>query len=166
MAKSFISIIITVLISAILIAAGAYYVNKYYLQKIPIQDTSQAAKFQNLDILSGLLVRMYIHGGLCATGECSTTKTINRDGTVLVDGRFRKKLNGDEVARLKNLIESADFAAVRSQKFTGICPTAYDGSEVIYTFYTRGGQETISSCEVVVDQTHPLFSQIRLILGD
>jgi hypothetical protein len=40
-------------------------------------------------------------------------------------------------------------------EFDDICPTAYDGAEVVYTFPLDGGRE-IASCEWNIDTEHEL----------
>lgn len=57
-------------------------------------------------------------------------------------------------------INNADFVTMKSKKFTGDCPTANDGQEVTYTFYTRKGVEVIASCQVAIDGKSPLFVQV------
>lgn len=69
-------------------------------------------------------------------------------------------LSAADLAQLRQLIDTTDYSAIRSQPYTGVCPTAYDGQEVIYTFTTSGGRETLRSCEVAIDPAHPLFSFI------
>ena len=59
-----------------------------------------------------------------------------------------------------------DFEAIRSQPFLGMCPTAFDGQELVYTVATAHGPERIASCDVEVDQQAPLFAAIHSILDD
>ena len=54
-------------------------------------------------------------------------------------------------------VEQADFEAIKSQPFTDTCPIAFDGQQVIYTFWIVTHSEQIDSCQVVVDPANPLF---------
>jgi len=114
---------------------------------------------------SGKLLEIYSHGGLCPNGECRLSTIITTDGKVMVNGNLETTLISNEITKLRDLINGADFTSIKSIKFTGTCPTAYDGQERIYTFYTDRGTETISSCEVAIDYTSPLFSEITQILS-
>ena len=50
------------------------------------------------------------------------------------------------LSNLQTLIATTDFEIIKSRKFTGDCPTAYDGQETVYVFSAPGGPETIASC--------------------
>jgi hypothetical protein len=69
------------------------------------------------------------------------------------------------MASLGAAIEAADFAEIRSHPFTGECPTAYDGQEVIFEFATLHGVERIASCEVAVDFSSPLLAAAAAAVG-
>lgn len=107
-------------------------------------------------------------GGLCVYGACSAVYTVSADGTIsLVRGdglSGSDHLNSEELTALTGVIASADYDALRSVPFTDICPPAYDGSQVIYTFYTSAGTQVIDACEFVVDENAPLFQTVRQIL--
>lgn len=107
-----------------------------------------------------LLLTVNKHGGRCRTGECFMKLAIYRDG------RFEMKSNnGDksgaialaEMAQLNNEINAADFAKIKAKKFTGDCPTAYDGQETTYTFYVKERTEAISDCSYAIDKNAPPF---------
>ena len=63
------------------------------------------------------------------------------------------------------LIEATDFEAIRAHPFTGTCPVAFDGQEVVYEFTTSDGVERIESCVTEVDPQHALFEAVAGILG-
>jgi hypothetical protein len=67
-----------------------------------------------------------------------------------------------ELAELEQQINT-DFVALKSKKFTGECPTANDGDEATYTFYTKAGFEVIASCKVAIDQKSALFLTVEEI---
>jgi hypothetical protein len=68
------------------------------------------------------------------------------------------------LAALDLAIRAADFAELRRHPFTGTCPTAYDGPEVVYTFGAPGGAERVASCEVAIDPAAPLFRAVAAAL--
>ena len=71
----------------------------------------------------------------------------------------------EDVTGLAALIEATDFDAIRAHPFTGTCPVAFDGQEVVYEFTTSDGVERIESCVTEVDPRHPLFEAVAGILG-
>src|SRR5690606_16984574 len=94
--------------------------------------------------------------------------TLSADGTTTYmrgDGLTASDhLSDEELSALSEAIASADYDALRSVPFTDICPPAYDGSQVIYTFYTTAGAEVIDACEFVIDENAPLFQSVSRIL--
>lgn len=54
---------------------------------------------------------------------------------------------------------------VRSHRFTGQCPTAFDGQEVVFEFAAPGGVKRIASCEVEIDYGTPLFAAVTNAVG-
>lgn len=61
------------------------------------------------------------------------------------------------------LIETTDFESIRATKFTGTCPTAYDGAQFIYAFSTNRGKVLLDSCQNVIDPDSDLFKIIHNI---
>ncbi len=161
-------IVITVIIVAAVAAVGIYYSqeskpqNQITIQQNPVQTPEQSIT----SIPSQQLVSINVRGGLCPEGECSTITEIKRDGTVLTDGKTKEILNNTQITKLVNLVDTQDYKTLKAQKFTGQCPTAYDGSETIYTFNSSYATEVISSCEVVIDQNNPLFYEINQIISN
>lgn len=115
-----------------------------------------------------LLVNIEYRGGLCRYGPCYERTSIYIDGSFIhsnaPDSEFRGTLDAVTMTELFLLIETTDFKALRAVKFTGECPTAYDGQETIYTFYWIGGTEVISNCQFVIDFHNPLFQKIDTLL--
>jgi len=117
----------------------------------------------------GPLVTVEMRGGLCADGAvCDRSVILDRDGRVhaaakpLIDlGR----VDGRAMAALTAAIRATDFAALRSHPFTGECPTALDGQELVFEFSVGAGRERIASCEVDVDWGAPLFLAVGVALG-
>jgi hypothetical protein len=119
---------------------------------------------------SAPLMSIHTGGGLCPYGGCSAFIIIKRNGLVLNGTGGSKsittrKLNNTEIIKLTGLINSENFSVLISHKFTGTCPTAYDGQESIYVFNTSNGNVTIDSCVVAINYTDPLFSEINLIIS-
>jgi hypothetical protein len=110
--------------------------------------------------------RKSISGGHTGHSEFVVT----RDGKYSIDGdvapKSKGELQGSDLNELVGQINDADFVALRSRKFTGECPTAYDGVEVTYSFHTRTGVEIIASCEVEIDAKSPLFIKVGEILKE
>lgn len=133
---------------------------------LPAETASQAARPD----ANTVLMSLYRHGGLCATGsECQWQLVIYQSGTYSTGNEAgpisEGVLGAEEMAELRRLIEQTDFAAIRAAPFTDICPTAYDGQESTYTFVTNQGEETFSSCEVQIDPSAPLFAWIEGLIA-
>jgi hypothetical protein len=114
------------------------------------------------------LVSVEVRGGLCPGGPCATTVTLDRDGSVHAAAKPPNDLGtvpGPALAALEAAIRTTDFAALRSHPFSGLCPTAVDGAEVVYTFWAPSGVERVASCEVQVDPGDPLFVAVAAALG-
>ena len=71
------------------------------------------------------------------------------------------------MATLTAAIAATDFAAIKSKPFTGECPIAFDGQELIFEFATSArARSAIASCEVDIDWGHPLFIAVAAALGE
>jgi hypothetical protein len=118
---------------------------------------------------TGPLVTATMHGGECVGGvTCDTTIYLDRDGRAHSAAKPPNDLGhvpADAMATLTAAIAQTDFATIRSHKFTGQCPTAVDGQELIFEFAAGTGTERISSCEVAIDWHSPLFLALRAALG-
>lgn len=111
-------------------------------------------------VATGVLLTVETRGGLCADGPCGTTIFVERDGTVHQAAKPPNELGVVPVAALAALdeaVRTTDFAELRSHPFTGLCPTAVDGQEIVFEFGAPGGIERIATCEVEVDFSAPLF---------
>jgi hypothetical protein len=107
------------------------------------------------------LLSIETKGGECSTGLC--TRLVNIEG----DGRLHEVIPKDQVIgvvpaplldALHVEIEQANYPLILSRPFTGTCPTAYDGQQVIYTFHVSTGDRTVDACKVAIDPNHPLFA--------
>ena len=116
----------------------------------------------------GRLVTVEAHGGHCREGECRRVFAIESDGLVHQlepDEAEIHRVTDETIDVYRAALSVTDFNAIRSRPFTGECPTAFDGMEVIYTFETPSGTERIASCEVEIDRQAPLFVAVDAILG-
>jgi hypothetical protein len=62
------------------------------------------------------------------------------------------------LSALDAAVKATDFGVIRSRPFTGACPVAFDGQEVIYEFRAPTGVERVVSCETEIDPDDPLFA--------
>jgi|GEM_PF-2315228 len=106
------------------------------------------------------ILSVVAEGGLCpGSVTCRSVLDIYSDGAFAYDGdRYEHVL---DVRRLETLIENADFEGIKQKPFVGTCPSAYDGSQVIYHFYLGSDEEVVDACRVAVDLTDPLFVEIE-----
>ena len=115
------------------------------------------------------LVTVEATGGHCLEGTCGSLVAIEADGRVhqIEPAEMAiQQVPSDAIVSLQTAIGITDFEAIRARPFTGDCPTAFDGQELVYTFATAHGPERIASCDVEVDPQAPLFAAIHGILGE
>ena len=99
---------------------------------------------------TGVLLTVETRGGLCADGPCGSTLFVERDGRVHEAAKPPNDVGvvpPTELAALGDAIRTTDFAQLRSHPFTGTCPTAYDGQELVFEFGAPAGIERIATCE-------------------
>lgn len=110
-----------------------------------------------------ILVSVTKRGGFCQQGQdCTNTVNVTEDGSIQDNSNETKKLTAEQINELKKLIATTDFAAIKKTPFTGTCPIAFDGQEIVYTFYTESEtKEEIPSCLYQVNETDPLFKFIN-----
>ena len=110
-----------------------------------------------------VLVDYHASGGMCPPSQCGTDVTIYRDGAW--HGRFGDRVVDDRLhARtLGELVQRVDgqIGTLRDLKPSGgLCPSAYDGSDITVTFHAGSTSTTVTNC----DQRNPANS--REIPGD
>jgi hypothetical protein len=119
---------------------------------------------------SEMLLKMSFDGGLVpdsnniSGGRVGHSEFIvTQGGAYSLTGDVTSRKSGSvpksELDELAKLIEATDFDALKLKKFTGVCPAAYDGTEVTYSFYMRKGVEVLASCKVAIDVEAPLFAK-------
>jgi hypothetical protein len=117
---------------------------------------------------SGTLVTVTIHGGECAAVPCDSTIYLDADGHVHAATKPPNDLGqvpANVMATLTAAIAATDFAKLEAPQFTGECPTAVDGQELIFEFAVAGGTQRIASCEVDIDWGSPLFVALAAALA-
>jgi hypothetical protein len=108
-------------------------------------------------------------GGRCVGGPCDNIVVVNRDGRVLLSAKPPNELgfvSADVMADLDRAIRTTDFAELMSRPFTGECPTASDGQELVVEVLTADGAQRIESCAVEIDYDSPLFAAISAAVGE
>jgi hypothetical protein len=117
----------------------------------------------------GPLATVQMRGGMCPEGMCDTSVILERDGRVHSAAKPPNDLgrvNGDAYAVLDAAIRATDFAAMKSKPFTGECPVAFDGQELILEFSVGTSTERLASCETEIAWGSPLFIALTAALGE
>jgi hypothetical protein len=128
---------------------------------------SPAAVASLLPAALGPLVTVTTRGGECVNGPCGSTIVIERDGRVHQTAPAFAELGAlppNALTALDAAVRTTDFESVRAREFTGECPTAYDGQEVIYEFGMPGGVQQIASCETEIDFNQAVFVAVAAAL--
>jgi hypothetical protein len=110
------------------------------------------------------LVNIKFQGGMRAT-TTAPGLLIRPDGIYRSSNGVNQPKSGvlsqPELRLLKQRIKQADFKAIKSKPFTGTCPIAFDGIEIVYLFQTSRGIEEISTCKYAIDGKSSLFQQLN-----
>lgn len=117
---------------------------------------------------TGPLVTVETRGGECFATPCGSTVVVERDGTVHSAAKppnVLGKVPADQLTALDAAIRTTDFAVLKSHPFTGECPTAFDGQELVFEFGAPGGTQRIATCEIDVDFGLPLFVATSTAVG-
>jgi hypothetical protein len=114
------------------------------------------------------LITVETRGGECPEGACGSVVRVEADGTLHqlkpVDSVLGT-VPAELVEALRIEIEQANYPLLQSRPFTGECPVNVDGQETIYTFHVATGDERMASCEVEIDENHPLFRAVAAVLS-
>jgi hypothetical protein len=114
------------------------------------------------------LMSVELVGGECPAGSCDRLINVDADGRlheVIPKDRTVGHVPPELIDALEVEMDRANFRQIRSNPFTGECPTAVDGQEIIYTFHLPTGDEEIRSCTVAIDPNHPLFQAVAAVLA-
>jgi hypothetical protein len=118
--------------------------------------------------LTGPLVTVEMRGGMCPAGACDNSVILERDGRVHAAAKPPNDLgqvDGQAMATLTAAIQATDWASLKAHPFTGQCPIAFDGQELIFEFAVGTGTQRIASCEVDIDWGNPLLVAVGVALG-
>ena len=118
---------------------------------------------------TGPLVTVSTRGGECPAGACGETVILERDGRVHSADKPPNALGqvpAEAMAALTAAVQQADYAALRSRRFTGECPVNFDGQELIFEFNVGSSTQRLASCEVDIDWGSPLFIAVGVALGE
>ena len=118
--------------------------------------------------LAGPLLTVEMRGGMCPAGACDSSVILEPDGRVHAVAKPPNDLgrvDAQAMATLTAVIQATDWATLRSHPFTGQCPIAFDGQELIFEFSVGTGTQRIASCEVDIDWGNPLFVAVGVTLG-
>jgi hypothetical protein len=107
-----------------------------------------------------LLVSVTGRGGECPEGTCEWRMDLFRDGRVTSSDGTTRQVDPDAVARAATQIAAADWNAILARPFTGECPTAFDGQELVYTFPTVPEPLVVASCSTQIDPGQEPFGAI------
>lgn len=116
------------------------------------------------------LLTVEFRGGMCVAGsECKNTLVITEAGeysyTLGQSAPQTGTIDAGTIATLEEQMAAADFEEIKAQPFTGTCPLAFDGPELVYTFHTDAGDQTLESCSVGIDENSPLFQTVGAIIA-
>ena len=131
-------------------------------------DPAESPELTPSEAVDGISVSVETLGGHCVQGSCDSIITIEPDGRAHQVKPEPKELGTVPLETMQALVvevEQADFEAIKSQPFTHTCPIAFDGQQVIYTFWIVTHDEQIDSCQVVVDPANPLFIAVDAALA-
>lgn len=120
-----------------------------------------------LPAAAGPLVTVTTHGGECVDGPCGSTIVIERNGRIHQTAPAVAALGmvpADVLSALDVSVKAADFGVIRSRPFTGECPVAFDGQEIVYEFGAPTGVERVASCETEIDPDQPVFAAVTAAL--
>jgi hypothetical protein len=113
------------------------------------------------------VLRIRASGGMCPDGVCGSETVLRLDGrftrTVGKNAPTEGRIDAALAAAVAEETARANFSQLKARPFTGLCPTAYDGSEYFFTFPTDQGDQEIGSCKVDIDWKHPLFAAVKRV---
>jgi hypothetical protein len=121
-------------------------------------------------------IKFISDGGMCPYGGCRSAVVIKLNGTYTwTEGpgqrgyqqiRGKGQISTREMKLLLQEIDATDFAKIKSHKFVGTCPTAYDGQENTFVFPTPKGEEAISSCKYTIDPNEQVLIHIKKLVTE
>jgi hypothetical protein len=108
-------------------------------------------------------------GGLCPYGPCHKDIHLYRTGKyVISDGSGKQSQVVVETVRIAQLdatLEQTDFTTVAVPSTSPVCPSAYDGQDITYTFYPKMGSVTIPCNASVGTSVQTLITEVQMLLS-
>jgi len=122
------------------------------------------------------ILKVISTGGMCPYGACRSEVIIDLSGSYTwTEGpgqtghqqlRGKGQIPSKEMQSLLKEIEMTDFEKIKSHKFVGTCPTAFDGPEHTYVFPKTKGEEVIPSCKYAIDKNEPVIIHVNRLLTE
>jgi len=122
------------------------------------------------------ILKVISTGGMCPHGACRSEVIIDLSGSYTwTEGpgqtgseqlRGKGQIPSKEMQALLKEIEITDFEKIKSHKFAGTCPTAFDGQETTYVFPKTKGEEIIPSCKYAIDKNEPVIIHLNRLLTE
>ncbi len=115
-----------------------------------------------------LLAELVVQGGMCVAGSCGFEFTVLQDGRWHASGAAEAPddagtLEDGQLEELRTAVAETTLGA--APPFTGTCPTAYDGTELVVSWRGDGERRSASSCEVAFPPQDPLPTTLRALLS-
>lgn len=114
-----------------------------------------------------LLASRTVQGGRCITGLCLRRYRVYADGrwdytdnTRSSDGR----LSPEDLDAVEDAVVSTRI--FDAAPFTGLCPTAWDGSEIVYVWVDDDSLYRESTCTREIPDTDPLVEVLERLVTD
>jgi hypothetical protein len=105
-------------------------------------------------------------GGMCPEGMCESSLQVRADGTWTRTQAGSQTATGTLAdAQLAAVAEATATTGIpRAPAFTGTCPIAYDGQEVVYSWTAPDGTAwRVSACERAIAPDDPLVVALRAV---
>ena len=104
-------------------------------------------------------------GGLCPDAACGSVFTVHGDGTWTQTGGQVDQGGTLSAQTLTYLVEAtASTTILSAPAFTGTCPIAYDGVELVYAWTSPDGQShEVSSCDKAIPPDDPLVVALAAV---
>jgi hypothetical protein len=114
-----------------------------------------------------LLASRTAQGGRCVNGLCEQRYRVHIDGRWDYVDNVRSSEGRLSVADLEALREAVETTRIpEAGPFTGLCPTAWDGSELVYGWDGGEGLHEESTCTREIPPTDPLVEVLDRLVAD
>jgi len=128
-------------------------------------ETAEAYPSPSYDFSPVILASRESVGGLCANGVCDGVLVVLTTGEWTYsnpEGTEHGKITPAELEAVKKGIKTTEMD--NAPDFTDTCPTAYDGTEYIYSWDNGQGMTiTVSSCDKVILPSDPLVKALDAV---